>query len=161
MNTKLIIGFLFASSLCLAEGPPGDLLHEPKFQKKVGLSDAQIAKVEAIVKRDRDRMVDLRADLQKKEFRLHDAFEAEAFDASKARTAQAAVAKAKAALDELRMEQRIAIRSEVTFKQFRILEAMHHRRGRHGDRPGPDGRGPGDRKGRAPLPPPPPPAPGM
>jgi len=159
MNSKLIIAFLLASSIGLAQGPPGDLMHESKFQKGAGLSDAQVKQIEAIMKGNRDQMVDLRADLEKKEFRLQDAFEAEPFDADKARSAHSALLKARAALDALRMEQRIALRSEVTLEQFRMLEAMHHHRGRHEDGPGHEGPDRRERFGRMPPPPPAPPAP--
>lgn len=185
MRTLVLFAALSAS-LALAQ-PPRDLYPwwDMPVSKEIGLTDDQRAKVDKVVREYRNKLIDLRAVLEKAEADLADAFNEENFDLKRASEAADRVAKGRADLSAAMAQMSVRLRGVLTVQQWRELQRRRPHQpqphvgpvkppqgvhpGRPGPHPGmqpgqpgqPGPRGPRRQQPAPPQPPPqPPPPPG-
>ena len=143
--------------------PPGRWWKDAEVVKTIGLSDAQVQKIEQIFQDSRMKLVDIHANLQKEEIKLEPLLEADNPDESAVLGAIDRITAARANLEKANAQMAFAIRRVLTPEQWKKLRGLRSER-RHF--PAPMG-GPGARfqhdGGRsepsAPAEPPTPPAP--
>lgn len=151
MKTLFVFAALSAA-LALAQ-PPRDLYPwwDMPVSKEIGLTDDQRAKVEKVVREYRNKLIDLRAALEKAEADLADAFNEENFDLKRASEAADRVAKGRADLSAAMSQMSVRLRSVLTVQQWRELQRRRPQQPQphvgpvkppQGVRPGPGGPGP-------------------
>ena len=76
---RLLAGVLFvlaaASMAAQADMPEGKWWKKPRIAREIGLTDDQSRRIEDIFVRSRPKLIDLKADLEKKQFDLQTAME--------------------------------------------------------------------------------------
>jgi len=148
----------------LGPGPAGRWWNDTAMVEKLGLSEDQRKNMDDILLQHRERLIDLRATLEKSELDLEPLMSADTPNESQILAQIDKVAQARAELEKANARFLLAIRAKLTPDQYRQLQAARaeHRQMRHNGivpdvvRPhrlqppaGPDG----------PAPPPPPPGP--
>ncbi len=130
-------------------GPMGAWWNEAEVQKKLGLTDAQVKKLQDPVKDHRGKLVDLKGDLQKREMELQDLMEADPPDAAKITALTDQIIAARGRLQKEFMGMMLQVRVILSKAQWQQLrEIRHHGEDRHDGGPegapegGPEG-GPG------------------
>ncbi|MFN7970769.1 MAG: periplasmic heavy metal sensor [Acidobacteriota bacterium] len=143
MRYRPIVFALLAAVPALAQMPPGKWWKDPSFQKDLALTAAQQRDIENLFAAQRDRLIDLRAVVEKKENAIGDAFDTDPFDEAKARAAIDAREHARTEMIKAEMDIQIGIRKLLTSEQFEKLK----RRAPGGGMPGEGGppMGPGNR----------------
>lgn len=164
LNTKLAtglsLGLVLAFGLTSAqaeppergEGPPPERIEKMKKKRgqmlrtHVGLSDAKAARVELIIDQYQPRKRELRKELRALKQELRALLESDSNDEAAYARVLDGMHKRHTELHTLRLEEREAVRGELTAKQqAKLLQAMHHhkkmrkhhRKGRRGG-DGPD-----------------------
>jgi Spy/CpxP family protein refolding chaperone len=97
--------------------------------KTIGLSDAQVQKIEQIFLDSRVKLVDIHATLQKEEIRLEPLLQADNPDESAVMGAIDRIAAARADLEKANARMAFAIRRVLTPEQWKQLRALRPRRG--------------------------------
>lgn len=133
--------------------PPGRWWKNAEVVKTIGLSDAQVQKIEQVFQDSRMKLVDVHANLQKEEFKLDPLLEADTPDEGAVLAAIDRIAAAHSSLEKANAQMAFAIRRVLTPDQWKKLRDMHpghghfpppmggphaNFHGHHGD------RGPGD-----------------
>jgi len=140
--------------------PPGRWWKDAEIVKTIGLSGAQVQKIEQVFQDSRMKLVDVHATLQKEEFKLDPLLEADNPDEGAVLAAIDRITAAHASLEKANAQMAFAIRRVLTPDQWKKLRDMHQH---HGHFPPPAG-GPradfrvhhGDDRGGPGEPPPPP-----
>jgi Spy/CpxP family protein refolding chaperone len=116
-------------------GPPGGhrWWSDPDIQQKAGLSPEQTEQIKALYASQRPRMIDLRADLRKRQLELEQLLEASTVDKAALSQKIDEVAAARARLDKERLTTLAAVRSVLSAEQYGKLRSMQRDfRGRRG-----------------------------
>lgn len=134
-------------------GGPGAFWRNPEIAKKLGLTEDQKAKAQTAFKEHRRVLVDLRADLEKKELDLQEAMDADKVDEAKIQALADQVIAARGKLGKDFMGMMLKVRQILTKDQWHQLQEMRREHRGHGKGMGPGGcgMGPGGR-GMAPPP---------
>jgi Spy/CpxP family protein refolding chaperone len=139
----------------LGPGPGGRWWNDQAMVDKLGLSEDQRKNMDDILLQHRERLIDLRATLEKSELDLEPLMGADTPNESQILAQIDKVAQARAELEKANARFLLAIRAKLTPDQYRQLQAAHaeHRQMRHGLSPdavrphhlqppaGPDGPG--------------------
>lgn len=104
-----------------AQLPEGKWWKDPELVAHIALDAAQQTRIDAIFQRERDRMIDMRAELEKRQERMNDAFDADPFDERVAVASMNALEDARSQLVRTQMGLQIAIRAVLTHAQFEKL----------------------------------------
>jgi Spy/CpxP family protein refolding chaperone len=121
--------------------PPGKWWENEKVVQEVGLTGEQQAKIRDLVFEHAMSMIDLKANLDRRELELANAVDRTDFDAAAVRSAFSAMQAARQKLETEHFELTIAVRQMLSPEQWQKLQALHRefQRKRAGDdRPGPD-----------------------
>lgn len=155
-----------------AEGGQKGWWNSPRMVEQLKLTDEQRKSMDAIMLAHREKLIDLRANLEKAELAMQPLMNADTPNDS-AITAQIdKVVQARGELEKANARFLLAIRDKLTADQWKQMRTLREDRGMHGDQRrewGRDGRGPGMGGPAGPGPggqfhrsmPPPPGAPGM
>jgi Spy/CpxP family protein refolding chaperone len=127
--------------------PQGKWWENPRLVERIGLTGEQQSAIGKLVYDHALRMIDLNAGVKKAEFELGDLVERDEFDPAAVRKAFGAFQAARQKLENERFEMLLAVRAELTAKQWKqLLEIRRHlERMREDRRPGqgvPDRRPP-------------------
>jgi len=126
---------------------------ESRIARDIHLSEAQREKVREVQRKYRDRMIDLRAAVEKAEARLRDLYEMETIDPAQAEQVIDELVKHRSEMTRALAEMSLELRQVLTLEQWRELqEKVHRMRERRWNRPG-------YRRPRRPAQPPSPPPP--
>lgn len=146
------------------EGIHGRWWNNPKIVEQLKLTDDQRKGFDGILLEHREKLIDLRANVEKAELEMEPLMGADQPNEARILSQIDKVAQARAELEKANARFLLAIRNKLTpdqWKQVQAFRANHgpEREGREHERPGHDGQGPGGqhRRPMAPLPPPPPP----
>ncbi len=131
---------------------------ESRIARDIHLSDQQREKVREVQRKYRDRMIDLRAAVEKAEARLRDLYEMETIDPAQAEQVIDELVKQRGEMTRALAEMSLELRQVLTLDQWRELQKKVHRmRERRWNRP--RYRRPRGAQPPAPRVPPQPPAP--
>jgi Spy/CpxP family protein refolding chaperone len=131
--------------------PPGRWWKNAEIAKNIGLSDAQVQKIEQIFQENRLKLVDIHANLQREEIKLEPILEAENPDESAVLASIDRIAAARATLEKANAQMAFAIRRVLTPEQWKKLREM---RPAHDRFPAPEGGPRGSRRLERRMPPP-------
>ena len=166
MKKILILGALAvasAMSLRAADMPDGKWWKHPRVSEEIGLTPEQSREIEKIFVAARTRLIDLKADLQKKQLALQVAMEDQAADRKSVEKGIEAVETARGELQKVRALMLLDMKQVLKPEQWeRLLQKQREwrenfqqrrRMMRDGERmrPGPEGR---RQRGERPSPPP-------
>jgi len=151
-----------------AFGPQGDhgrWWNNPKVVEQLKLTDEQRKTFDGIMLEHREKLIDLRANVEKAELEMEPLVGADQPNETKILAQIDKVAQARAELEKANARFLLAIRSKLTPEQWKQVQAFRANRGperggrefEHHDR---EPQGPGGQRHR-PMPPPPVPPPGM
>jgi len=147
------------------EGDHGRWWNNPKAVERLKLTDEQRKAFDGILLEHREKLIDLRASLEKAELVLEPLMGDDQPNEAKILAQIDKVAQARAELEKANARFLLAIRGKLTPEQWKLIQAFRANRGqqRHGQGPGcrgPDGQGAGGWKqggqGHHQAPPPPP-----
>jgi Spy/CpxP family protein refolding chaperone len=146
----LVGGMLLLAAATAKADPLGHLgtrwkwWENPKIKSELNLTNEQVTRIQELVRSRRDRLIDLRAAVEKKALLLSDEVDRPDFDATRASAAAEEVMKARTDLARGRMALLLDIRAVLSQEQFFKLRAMRHERKRHFMRrfPGEEGEPP-------------------
>jgi Spy/CpxP family protein refolding chaperone len=154
-SLALLAALALAPAVLAGETPEGKWWKNPRVMAELGVSQAQADEIEKIFLRSRPKLIDLRADLEKKELDLQTAMEDKAADRSVVEKKIEAVETSRASLQKTRALMILDMRQVLNPEQWERLvqkqrewrEQMHERRRMfRGEgarpRPGPEGRRP-------------------
>jgi len=133
--------FLLAAALPIAaqaDVPDGKWWKRPRVAKEIGLTEDQSKKIEAIFVASRPRLIDLKADLEKKQFALSQAMENDAGRADIERKLEA-VEDARKELQKTRVLMLVDMKGVLSAEQWDRLKQMREQareRRREGKRGG-------------------------
>jgi Spy/CpxP family protein refolding chaperone len=147
------------------QGIPGRWWNNPKIVERLKLTDDQRKAFDGILLEHREKLIDLRANVEKAELEMEPLVGADQPNEAKILAQIDKVAQSRAELEKANARFLLAIRNKLTpdqWKQVQAFRANHgQERGGPGfERPGHDGQGPGGQRHR-PMAPPPAPPPGM
>jgi Spy/CpxP family protein refolding chaperone len=151
-----------------AFGPQGDhgrWWNNPKIIERLKLTDEQRKAFDGIMQEHREKLIDLRANVEKAEVEMEPLVGADQPNESRILAQIDKVAQARAELEKANARFLLAIRSKLTPEQWKEVQTFRANHGmergpREFERPGRDGQRPGGqfhRQMAPPLPPPPPP----
>lgn len=103
---------------------PGKWWQSPEIVKELALDARQQDELDRLHRESRERSIDLRAALEKKELALEDAVEGDPFDEGRARAAASEVATGRSELGKQELELRIAVRKVLSGEQFAKLRSL-------------------------------------
>lgn len=161
-----LLAALAATSQSAAQGPPrGDFpfsfgpIGITTVMKEVGLSESQMQQIREIYEKNRHALIDLRAEVQKREGDLQVQLDSEQVDLAKAEPAAKALLAARNRLAETTTMMMLRIRQVFTREQWRRAEELQREIARRpaiapGPPPGPGRRQPMPGPQPAPQPPP-------
>ena len=131
--------------------PPGSgaWWKDSEVVKKLGVSEAQVARIEQVYLTHRLRLVDLRADLEKQELGLQPLLDADRPDEAKVAAQIDLITAARGRLEKAHALMLLGIRQVLSVDQWKRLQALQHERARESH------AGPGFTPGRQFAPPPP------
>ncbi len=145
------IALALASAALAADMPEGKWWKNPRVTAELGVTPEQTAEIEKVFVRSRPRLIDLRAELEKKELDLQAAMDDKATDRAVVEKRIEAVENARAALQKTRalmiLDMKQVLKPEqwerLVQKQRQWRERMKERRRmfREEGRPGPGPRG--------------------
>ena len=104
--------------------PPGRWWKDAEVAKTIGLSDAQVQKIEQVFQDSRMKLVDIHANLQKEEIKLEPLLEADNPDENAVLGAIDRITAARAALEKANAQMAFAIRRVLTPEQWKKLRAL-------------------------------------
>jgi Spy/CpxP family protein refolding chaperone len=131
--------------------PEGKWWKNPRVVREIGLTEPQTTKLEAIFRRTKPALIDLRADLEKKQFALQTLMDGPSVDPQEASRRIDEVEKARAKLAKSRAMMFVEFRQILTPQQFEKLQGLRlQMRERRRERMREPGRGP--RRGSGPSP---------
>jgi periplasmic protein CpxP/Spy len=131
-----------------AFGPRGDhgrWWNNPKVVEQLKLTDAQRKSFDGILLEHREKLIDLRGNVEKAELEMEPLMSADQPNEGKILSQIDKVAQARAELEKANARFLLAIRSKLTpeqWKQVQAFRANNEREGRGFERPGRDNRGP-------------------
>jgi Spy/CpxP family protein refolding chaperone len=137
MNKYVLIALALPFTLC-AQGPREFGWWDSPIVNTLNLSDGQRKQIRSTISDYRNRLVDLRAGLQKAEGDLQDIFNDDPVDQRKANEAIDRLANSRGELTKVLSQMDLRLRMVLTAQQWQELQS----RGR-GPRPGVEGRGSG------------------
>lgn len=114
--------------------PPGRWWKDAEVAKTIGLSDAQVQKIEQVFQESRMKLVDIHATLQKEEIKLEPLLEADNPEEGAVLSAIDRIASARATLEKANAQMAFSIRRVLTPEQWKKLRAQRPGRG-HFPRP--------------------------
>jgi len=139
-------------------GPgPGVWWKDSEVVRKLGLSEAQMSRIEQTFLDYRLRLIDLRADLEKQELRLQPLLDVERPEEAKVAAQIDLITAARGRLEKEHALLLLAVRQVLSTDQWKQLQALQRERARRGHigPPGGPPSGPGPTPGpQVPLPPP-------
>lgn len=149
----------------MGQGARGRFWNNPELAEKLKLTDDQRKAMDAILLQHREKLVDLRASLEKAELRLEPLMREDQPNEAKVLASIDEVAQARAELEKANARFLLAIRGKLTSDQWKQLQAFRAERGQERHGIGPEDQGRGQRQGgqfhrQAPHPMPPPQGPG-
>ena len=106
------------------ELPEGKWWKKPRIAAEIGLSSDQAREIEAIFVRSRGKLIDLRAELQKKQAELQDAMEDESADRGAVALKIEAVEDARAGLQKTRALMFLDMKRVLRTEQWERLKEM-------------------------------------
>ncbi len=144
----VLLSLLLVAPAALAQ-PPRDFFPwwDHAIARDLNLSEEQRSQIRAAVQESRDRIIDLRAAVEKAEAGLDDAMNEEPFDARRAAEASEQLVKARSELTRAFSQMSLKLRGVLKLEQWRELQ----RRRPKPQPPGP-GVGPGPAGGPGPGP---------
>jgi Spy/CpxP family protein refolding chaperone len=138
-------------------GPgPGAWWKDSEIVRKLGLSEAQVGRIEQTFLEYRLRLVDLRADLEKQELSLQPLLDADRPDEAKVAAQIDLITTARGKLEKENALMLLAIRRVLSTDQWKQLQGLQQERAagsRVGPMPGPVPPGPGGTPPHRPAPP--------
>ena len=142
-------------------GAQGRWWNNPAVVEKLKLSDDQRQQMDAILLNHREKLIDMRAAVEKAELQLEPLVGTDQPNESQILAQIDKVAQARAELEKANARFLLALRAKLTPDQWKELKTMRAERIQHMDRGErfEHRRAPGHRDGGDPQPPPPPPAP--
>jgi|GEM_PF-1068242 len=130
MKKLLVVLFVFVAAGLLAQGfahhPLGKWWKNEKVAAELGLTPDQQAKLDQIMFTQRDKMIDLKAQLEKAELRFRDAMEKPAFNEKEVMDQLDHTIAARGALQKNRVEMIVKIHSVLTPEQWAKAKAKLH-----------------------------------
>ena len=111
-------------ALAQNELPEGKWWRQPRVAAQIGLAPEQADQVEKIFARDRSKLIDLRADLQKKQIAVESAMEDSATDRNEVEKRIAAVESARASLQKTRALMYLDMKQVLRPEQWNRLVRM-------------------------------------
>ena len=143
-------------------GDQGRWWNNPHMVAELKLTDEQRKSMDDILLAHRERLIDLRASLQKAELELEPLIKNDQPNEGRILAQIDKVAQARAELEKANARFLLAIRNKLTPEQCKQVQAFRDNRGQQRDGkefrgPGRDGQGPVDQHRRQMAPPPPPP----
>jgi Spy/CpxP family protein refolding chaperone len=119
-------------------GPMGAWWNSDEVRQKLGLTEDQVKKLQESFRDHRGKLVDLRADLEKREMELQDLMEADAPDLAKIQLLTDQLIAARGRLQKEFMSMLLKVRTVVTKEQWHALRELRREHRGHGpDMPGP------------------------
>lgn len=140
LGAVTVAGSLTAQPLIV---PPGRWWERPRIAAELGLSEQQRRSLDGVALAHAKTMVDLKAEVEKRELDLRAAASDEPFDAKPVREAFAALQQRRMLLEQERFELLLKVREVLSAEQWRKLAGLAQERLR---REGATGR-PGDPEG--------------
>ena len=104
--------------------PPGRWWKDAEVVKTVGLSDAQVQKIEQVFQESRMKLVDIHANLQKEEIKLEPLLEADNPEENAVLSAIDRITTARASLEKANAQMAFAIRRVLTPEQWKKLRSL-------------------------------------
>jgi Spy/CpxP family protein refolding chaperone len=125
------------------KGEQGRWWNNPKIAEQLKLTDAQRKSMDDILLAHREKLIDLRASLQKAELSLEPLVKADTPNEAGILAGIDKVASARAELEKANARYLLAIRSKLTPEQWKTVQDLRQHRGEQGRGMGPgrDGRG--------------------
>ena len=154
MNGKRLVFALLLATLAApawggADLPDGKWWKRPRLAEEIGLTPEQQNQIEHIFIKSRTRLIDLRADLEKKQLSLQTAMEDRAADRKEVERKIEAVENARAELQKTRalmfLDMKQVLKPEQWDKLLRRSEELRERRQELRERLRGEGRGPGQK----------------
>lgn len=151
MNSRTFIGMLIFLAVIMASEPvraqdvnPGRWWRHPEVSRDLSLTRKEQQELDHLYVRNRDALIDLKADLEKERSRLADIMDREPFNEAAARAQLRKVEEKQQRLTSERMRYLIEVRKILGQDRFRALEgkALEKR----GQKPDLDTQGKGKRK---------------
>jgi Spy/CpxP family protein refolding chaperone len=139
---KIAVALVFAASAAAASAtqqlPEGKWWKRPRVAAAVGLTTEQTRQIEGIFSRARPTLIDLKADLEKRQGELQDALDDSAADRSEIASQVEAVEDARAELQKARilmlLDMKQVLKPEQWNRLVRLHEAARRQRGQRTDR---------------------------
>ncbi|MGA3046793.1 MAG: Spy/CpxP family protein refolding chaperone [Terracidiphilus sp.] len=126
-----------------SEGAKGRFWNNPKIVEALKLTDDQRKAMDSILMEHREKLIDLRASLQKAELGMEPLMGQDQPDESRILAQIDKVAQARAELEKANARFLLALRSKLTPDQWKQMQALRANRGRDGRGWGRDGQGKG------------------
>ena len=143
----LLLATLAASARGAADLPDGKWWKRPRLAEEIGLTTEQQSQIERIFIKSRTRLIDLRADLEKKQLSLQSSMEDRSVDRREIEKKIEAVENARAELQKTRalmfLDMKQVLKPEQWDKLRRRGEELRERRQEMRERVRGEGRGPG------------------
>ncbi len=121
---SLALALFAAEVFADPELPEGKWWKKPRIAAEIGLSSDQAREIEAIFVRSRGKLIDLRAELQKKQAELQDAMEDESADRGAVASKIEAVEDARAGLQKTRALMFLDMKRVLRTEQWERLREM-------------------------------------
>jgi Spy/CpxP family protein refolding chaperone len=134
-------------------GVEGRWWNNPKIVEQLKLTDDQRKAFDQILLEHREKLIDLRGNVEKAELQMEPLVQAEQPNESAILAQIDKVAQARAELEKANARYLLALRSKLTLEQWKQVQEFRHGAGREGwerDRRGRDGMRPGGRGGPGP-----------
>ena len=125
LGTMTVAGSLSAQPLAV---PPGRWWDRPRIAAELGLSDEQRHSLDGVALAHAKTMVDLKAEVEKRELDLRAAAGDEPFDAKRVREAFAVLQQRRTALEQERFELLLKVREVLSAEQWRKLAGLARER---------------------------------
>jgi len=128
-----------------AQGPPmagmveGKFWAFPRMRERLGLSEEQVDQLDAIFLRSRRALIDLKAEVEKRQLDLEAILDDDDASEAAAETVIDRLEEARAALGKARLRMMLKMRRVLTPDQRQALEEARRERRHRMDRPGPGG----------------------
>jgi Spy/CpxP family protein refolding chaperone len=146
MTKRTLIGMLVCLAVLAATGwawaqdadPGGRWWRDPGVSRDLNLNDRERRSLDRLYSKNRDALIDRKADLEKERSRLADVMDREPFDEGAAKAQLRRVEEKQQRLTSERMQYLIEVRKILGPERFRTLEgkAMEQRGRRRDQRPG-------------------------
>ena len=149
MKNRMVIGMLVFMAVLMASGPvcaqdvnPGRWWRHPEVSKDLSLTRHEQRELDSLYVRNRDALIDMKADLEKERSRLADIMDRDTFHEEAARAQLRRVEEKQQRLTSERMRYLIEVRKILGPDRFRALEgkAMESRGEKLDRRPEKKGR---------------------